>query len=42
MVENRDEYSGKEKDEGVVCPEAEEITKTEGSLAHAYMDNEAA
>jgi hypothetical protein len=32
MVENRDEYSGKEKGEGIDCSEAEEIPKTEGSL----------
>jgi hypothetical protein len=29
MGENRDEYSGKRKDKGVVCPETEEITKTD-------------
>jgi len=33
MVENRDKYSGKKKDEGIVCPEAEETTTTEGFLA---------
>jgi|MudIll2142460700_1097286.scaffolds.fasta_scaffold371504_1 hypothetical protein len=33
MVENRDEYSGNKKDEGIVCPETEESTTTEGFLA---------
>jgi len=32
MGENRDKYSGKRKDKGVVYPETEEITKTDGSL----------
>jgi len=33
MVENRDEYRGKRKDEGVVCFKTEEITKTDESLS---------
>jgi hypothetical protein len=32
MGENRDEYSGKRKGKGEVCPDAEEITRTGGSL----------
>jgi len=32
MGENRDEYSGKRKDKGVVYPKAEGITKTDGAL----------
>jgi hypothetical protein len=42
MVENRDNYSGQRKDKGVVCSEAKEITKTDGSLTYLYMDKEAA
>jgi hypothetical protein len=29
MGENRGEYSGKGRDKGAVCPETEEITKTD-------------
>jgi len=32
MGENRDEYRGKRKDKGAVCPKTEGITKTDGSL----------
>jgi hypothetical protein len=32
MGENRDEYRGRRRDKGVVCPENEEIIKTDGSL----------
>ena len=32
----------REKDKGVVCPETERFTKTEGSLIQSYTDREAA
>jgi len=42
MGENRDSYSGQRKDKGEVCPEAEEITKTEEPLIYTHMGKEAA
>jgi hypothetical protein len=32
MGENRDEYKGKRKDKGGVCPKTKGITKTDGFL----------
>jgi hypothetical protein len=32
MGENRDEYGGKRKDKGVVCPKTDTITKNDGAL----------